>query len=122
MTDGFHLAARLSLSFLWLFTAVTSAFLARDIGYQVLASGGITGTFADVCLYSGSLVDAAIGLWVLSGRKLKPCYLVQLMVIATYTLLLTIIDPGFWTHPFGPLTKNLPLLVLIGGLYAHTRE
>ncbi|MBL1457328.1 MAG: hypothetical protein COA34_005600 [Methylophaga sp.] len=23
------------------------------------------------------------------------------------------IEPGFWIHPFGPLSKNVPLLVMI---------
>ncbi len=120
MTIGINLAARLSLGFLWAFTGITSAFFARDIGYEVLANGGITGILATLSIFSGSVLDVAIGIWLLTGKKLKICYLVQMVVIALYTLLLSVIDPGFWIHPFGPLTKNIPLLVMI--YYLHSKE
>lgn len=40
-------------------------------------------------------------------------------MVLFYSLLLSLIDPGFWGHPFGPLTKNLPVLALI--LLLHQR-
>ena len=117
MTDRMLFYAKLSLSFLWIFTGLTSLFFGREIGYDVLASGGIKGLLADIFLFSGSLLDALLGIWLLAGWKAKLCYLIQLSVIITYSVLLTIIDPSFWLHPFGPLTKNIPLIVLIGILY-----
>lgn len=122
MTTGMHLAARLSLSFLWVFTGITSVFFAKDMAYEVLANGGITSSLADLSIWSGSVLDAVIGIWLLVGWRLKLCYLVQLAVIAAYTLLLTSIDPSFWIHPFGPLTKNVPLLVLIYFLYVKENK
>jgi hypothetical protein len=117
-----HLIARLSLSFLWVFTGITSAFFAKEVGYDVLANGGITGGLADACIIAGSILDMLIGIWLLVGKKLKHCYFVQMAVIAIYSVLLTVIEPGFWLHPFGPLTKNIPLLVLIYILYAAKRH
>lgn len=117
MTSGMYLAARVSLSFVWIFTGITSIFFAKEIGYEVLAGGGIEGTLADVSIWSGGILDGVIGAWLLVGRKLQLCYLVQMIVIVTYTLLLSVIDASFWLHPFGPLTKNIPLLVLIYFLY-----
>jgi len=118
VATGFNLAARLSLGFLWIFTGITSTFFAKDIGYEVLASGGITGSLATLSILSGSVLDVAIGIWLLIGKSLKVCYLVQMVVIALYTLLLTAVEPGYWIHPFGPLTKNVPLLVMIYYLYS----
>lgn len=118
MATGFNLAARLSLGFLWIFTGITSTFFAKDIGYEVLAIGGITGSLATLSILSGSVLDVAIGIWLLIGKSLKVCYLVQMVVIALYTLLLTAVEPGYWIHPFGPLTKNVPLLVMIYYLYS----
>lgn len=112
------LAARLSLAFLWMFTAMTSAFFAREEGFEILAGGGITGYLADFCLYSGSLLDAIIALWLLLGKRLGLCYLIQFWVVIVYSLLLTVIDANFWLHPFGPLTKNIPLLALIYILFS----
>ena len=124
MAFRIELAARLSLSFLWVFTGIVSEFFAQDIGYRVLANGGVTGTLADLSILSGSLLDIMIGVWLLIGKKLPLCYLVQIVVIVSYSLLLTIIEPSYWIHPFGPLTKNIPLLVLIYYLYtqSNTRE
>lgn len=112
-TPKILLASRLSLSLLWLFTAASSFWWGRTIGYEVLAKQEITGPFADLCINAGSLVDAAIGLWLLTAYKLQWCYRAQFIIILSYTILLSFIDPSFWLHPFGPLTKNIPLLVFI---------
>lgn len=112
-TPKILLASRLSLSLLWLFTAASSFWWGRAIGYDVLAKQEITGAFADLCINAGSLVDAVIGLWLLTAYNLQWCYRVQLIIILIYTILLSVIDPSFWLHPFGPLTKNIPLLVFI---------
>jgi hypothetical protein len=45
--------------------------------------------------------------------QLRLCCIVQIVVIVIYTLLLTVIDASMWLHPFGPLTKNLPIIILI---------
>lgn len=122
MNAKIYLAARLSLSFLWLFTGITSEFFAKEIGYDVLANIGITNNVADLVILSGSIVDIAIGIWLLIGKNLTLCYLIQLVTIISYSLLLTVIEPEFWIHPFGPLTKNIPLLVMIYYLYVIERN
>ena len=105
--------ARISLSFLWLFTAATSFWWGRDSGYAILAQQNIHNDFADICINAGSLLDAVIGLWLLTGRRLKWCYGLQIILIVSYSILLSFIAPDFWLHPFGPITKNLPIVVLI---------
>ncbi|MES2825000.1 MAG: DoxX-like family protein [Pseudomonadota bacterium] len=108
-----HYICRLSLSFLWLWTAVTSFWWGRAVGYEVLSQQGIEGVLADVCINAGSLLDAIIGIWLLSNFKMQWCYRIQIILIISYTMLLTIIDASFWLHPFGPLTKNIPILALL---------
>lgn len=108
--------SRLSLAMLWGFTALTSLFWAQDLGYEILAGAEITGAAADVAIVSGSILDTILALWLISGKQLYRCCQVQILVIVIYSVLLTIIDAGFWLHPFGPLTKNIPILVLIGWL------
>ncbi len=111
---------RLSLSFLWLFTAATSFWWGRHIGYDVLAQQHIQGEFADWCINAGSILDALIGIWLLTAYKLKWCYRFQIILIVSYSILLTLIAPGFWFHPFGPITKNIPILALL--LLLHNSE
>lgn len=47
---GVEFIARISLSFLWIFTAATSFWWGRSIGYDVLAQQHIQGNFADLCI------------------------------------------------------------------------
>lgn len=109
--------ARLALAFLWIFTGLTSSLFAPTIGYQLLAEAGINDQMADLLVYGGSLVDIILGIWLLIGKGLRACCHIQIIIIVTYTVLLTLISPVFWLHPFGPLTKNIPILVLIVMLY-----
>lgn len=102
------LICRFSLAFMWLFTAATSVWWGRSIGYDVLAIADIYEEYADFCINAGAALDAIIGFWLLSGRYLDWCYKIQLMVILIYSVLLTIIAPQFWLHPFGPLVKIFP--------------
>ena len=105
--------AQYSLAFLWLFTGFTSIYFAPEVGYQILAKANITGELAAACVYGGGFLDIGLGLWLLFNWHIKTCCNIQILTILSYTLLLSIIAPIFWLHPFGPLTKNLPLLVLI---------
>ncbi|KZN30668.1 hypothetical protein N474_13000 [Pseudoalteromonas luteoviolacea CPMOR-2] len=106
-----------SLVFVWLFTGLTSIFFAPEVGFEILAKAQITGIYADISVYGGGLLDIFLGVWLITQRKLKLCCIAQIATIFIYSLLLTIIDASFWLHPFGPVTKNLPILVLIVWLY-----
>jgi len=122
MSNNVVKLARFSLALLWIFTALSSAFFSPEIGFKVLANAGISGSIAKACLYAGSVLDLLIGLWLISRWQLKKCYLLQVIVIVINSLLLSIIDPSFWLHPFGPLTKNLPILALIYALYCADKD
>ncbi len=102
-----------ALAFLWIFTGLTSIFFSPEIGYQILASASINGLLADVFVYAGGGLDIALGLWLLSSVKRAECCAAQIALIVLYTVLLTFIEPNFWLHPFGPITKNIPIIVLI---------
>lgn len=113
LTPRVKLVCRLSLSVLWLLTAATSFWWGRTIGYDVLAQKNIQGNLADWFINAGSILDATIGLWLLTTYRLTWCYQLQIIVILSYSVLLTLIAPQFWLHPFGPISKNLPILALI---------
>ncbi len=106
-------AAIYSLVFLWVFTGLIAIFFSPDIGYHILASAGIKGTLAKFSVYAGGILDILLGLWLLTSKHIRLCCIVQIAVIAFYTVLLTIIEASFWLHPFGPITKNFPIIVLI---------
>ena len=107
------LLCRWSLSFLWIFTALTSLVWGRDIGYEILSHQHIAGVLADACIIAGSFIDVVFGIWLLTNYHLRLSYKLQIAVILTYSILLSVIEPSFWLHPFGPLTKNIPILALL---------
>ena len=108
---------RYALAFLWGMTALVSLGAGREIGYEVLAGAGITGSLAHLCVYGGAALDLALAIWLLLGAAPRACLRVQALAVLIYTLLLSFIAPAFWLHPFGPLSKNVPLLALIYSQY-----
>ena len=115
--DTLITSAKYSLAFLWIFTGLTSIFFSPDIGYEILSNAKVTGSLADTAIYAGGMLDIILGLWLMTALKTKLCCIVQVTVIVLYTLLLTLIEASFWLHPFGPITKNIPLIVLIAYVY-----
>jgi len=68
---------------------------------------------AHLITIAGSLLDLVVGVWLVSGRaQKKVCYL-QIWTIGIYSVLLTAIAPEYWLDPFGAISKNIPVVVLI---------
>jgi hypothetical protein len=120
--DGLMRAAKYSLAFLWIFTGITSIYFSPEIGYEILARASITGVMADVSIYAGGALDIVIGSWLLTSFRIKLCCIIQVIAIIVYTVLLTYIDANFWLHPFGPITKNIPIIVLIFLIILNNEE
>ena len=115
-------ASKYVLSFLWIFTGITSMFIAPETGYEILAGAQITGLLAELAVYGGGLLDIALGIWILTSYRIDVCCLAQIVVIIIYSLLLTLIAPVFWLHPFGPLTKNFPIIMLIVFIFLQSKK
>ncbi|MEM5552322.1 DoxX-like family protein [Pseudoalteromonas neustonica] len=115
-------ATKYALAFLWIFTGLTSVYFAPDVGSEILAGANIVGLPAKAAIYAGGMLDIALGLWLVTSFKTQVCCLVQVAVIITYTALLTLIDASFWLHPFGPITKNIPIVVLICFLFSENKS
>ncbi len=120
--EKLYKAAIYSLAFLWVFTGLISIYFSPEIGYEILASANITGSMADFSVYAGGALDIVLGLWLLTSVKTKLCCIVQVATIAFYTLILTVVDASFWLHPFGPITKNIPIIVLIIFVYSSSSK
>jgi uncharacterized protein YbjT (DUF2867 family) len=112
---------RVTLAFLWIWTAIVSFGLypVQD-SYALLARVGLHGAAATVALYGAALFDLVLGVLTLAApaRWRRPVWLTQAALIAGYTVLITLFLPEQWLHPYGPISKNLPILALIGLLWA----
>lgn len=105
---------RLSIAFLWLWSGIVSIFFyPHETSFEFLAAAHITGTAAPIMLYGLAIVDIALGLAILVSSRLKPLIIVQIVIIVLYTLIISLTMPEFWLHPFGPILKNIPLLITL---------
>jgi hypothetical protein len=106
-----RLPLRLSIAFVWLVTGIVSAFVSSAEGFRLLAQIGITGPLANVALYGTAYFEIALGLATALGWRLRLLGTIQIVLMLGFTAILTWGIPEMWLHPFGPLTKNIPLLV-----------
>lgn len=103
---------RFAVAVMWVVSGVVSAFvypLAQSL--ELLARTGLTGSVALVALYAASALDVLLGLATLMPWQRRWTYRAQMLVILVYTVIITAYLPEYWAHPYGPVLKNLPLLV-----------
>lgn len=114
-------ALRWSVALLWIWTGIVSLGLypVAD-SLALLARVGLEGVPARVALYGAAALDLALGLATLlvPARRRAPVWAAQLLLVAGYTGLITLFLPEYWLHPYGPISKNLPLLAAIALLWA----
>jgi uncharacterized protein YbjT (DUF2867 family) len=112
---------RVALALMWIWTAAVSFGLYPVPDSQaLLARVGLHGAAAMLALYGAAGLDLVLGVLTLAApaRWRRPVWLAQLALIAGYTLVITFFLPEYWLHPYGPVTKNLPILAVIALLWA----
>lgn len=110
---------RVSIALVWIWTGVVSLGLyPREESYALLARTGTPASLAPLMLNGAAVLDLALGLATLLARRRRLLWLIQMALIALYTLIITFKLPEFWLHPYGPLLKNLPLLAAVYLLYS----
>ena len=112
---------RLSLVAVWLGTAIVSLVEWNGQSRQVLAAAGLVSPAWLVrgLIAGGAAADLVVGiaLWRWPGRA---SYLAALTLMIVMTLAATVLQPGLWLHPLGPLLKNLPIAALLWHLIRRT--
>ena len=104
---------RLSLVFVWLWTAVVSVWELQGQSRELLVAGGVSDTcVANALVLTGAALDAILCLWLLL-RPTRPAYLLALATMVVMTLVATVLSPYLWLHPLGPLSKNIPIAVVL---------
>jgi len=110
---------RLTLAIVWLTTGLLSlGIYPQQESLALLSRMGLHGTPALAALYLGATADITLGVLTLFTHN-KRLWVIQALLISTYTLIISIWLPEFWLHPFGPILKNLPILMLLWLLYHH---
>lgn len=103
---------KLSLAMLWIATGFISAFgYPLESSYALLEQVMGPHFLMPAVLYGAATLDVALGLALLISYRLRAVLTLQIIIIITYSVIITLVMPEFWRHPFGPITKNIPLLV-----------
>jgi hypothetical protein len=105
---------RFSLVAVWLATAAVSLIELNGQSRQVLADAGVTSPswLVHGLIVGGAAADLLVGiaLWRWPGHA---SYITALALMAVMTLAATLLQPGLWLHPLGPLLKNLPIAAML---------
>jgi uncharacterized protein YbjT (DUF2867 family) len=109
---------RFSIAAVWILTAIVSYGLYPvEDSYALLGRSGIPEALQPLMLYGAASFDLALGLGILFLGRRRRLWLAQLALIGFYTVVIAVKLPEFLLHPYGPLTKNLPMLAAIWLLY-----
>ena len=107
---------RLALAIVWFTAAATSlGIYPREDSYAMLARLGITGSAGVLALFGASLCDLVLGVATLACplRWQRRLWQAQIVLILFYSVAIAWALPEYWRHPFGPMVKNLPILVAL---------
>ena len=106
----------------WIWTGIVSLGLypVQD-SLALLERVGLHGALGTVALYGAAALDLLLGVLTLAApaRWRGRVWAAQLALIAGYTVLITLFLPEYWLHPYGPISKNVPLMAAIALLRAR---
>lgn len=99
-----------ALSGFWLLTGIVALVFSAD-ARLVLTGRGVGGALADTIVVVGAVVDIVLGLAVLVGTASAHAARGMIFVTLAYLLGGSVLAPGLWLDPLGPLLKALPALI-----------
>jgi uncharacterized protein YbjT (DUF2867 family) len=103
---------RASIACIWLATGIICLWAVEpEVRYGMLGKSGFSGPIAEVFLDGLCLTEIPLGLATLWGGRISVYMgLIQLILVSSFSFFLLLTQPAEWLHPYGPLTKNIPLL------------
>lgn len=113
---------RASIAFIWLATAIICSTVSAAEGFALLVELGVPVALAPPLMYSVCALEIVIGLMTLFGYRVRLAAQIQLALILGFTAIITLQLPHYWLHPFGPITKNIPLLAATWVMMELERE
>jgi nucleoside-diphosphate-sugar epimerase len=118
-----HPTLRLGLAVVWIGSGLISAFVTPLAhSHALLAALGVHGAMATLVTLGGAALDVALGLaLLLLPRRTRLIGAAQIAVMLLFTVLATTAVPEAWADPFGPLLKNIAVLVATLALMAIGR-
>lgn len=104
---------RVGMALIWVTEGLfPKIFFQQALELDVVAKSGLVPMSPSTFLVLMGLAQAASGVLalVLRGRWLVALLAAQVAALVGLPLLVSWQDPSLWVHPFGPMTKNLPII------------
>lgn len=112
---------RIVLATIWVMTGILSfGIFPQQESLQLLAKVGLHGEVALFALYGSASLDVLLGILTVTLPKIW-LWRIQAALVIVYSILIAIFLPSYWLHPFAPILKNLPILLLLWILHQHQR-
>ena len=110
---------RYTLATVWLVTGVLSmGIFPQSESLALLRNMGLHGELALTALYSSAALDIVLGILTIASPS-PMLWRFQAVLVLGYSIIITIFLPWYWLHPFGPVLKNLPILMLLWLLHKY---
>ncbi|MCT9070617.1 SDR family oxidoreductase [Cupriavidus gilardii] len=107
---------RTAVALVWIVTGIVSLGLYPvEDSYALLARAGVPQALRPLALYGAAGLDLLFGLMCFAPARWRFPWIwaAQAALILGYTVIISVRLPEFWLHPYGPLTKNLPMLAVL---------
>jgi hypothetical protein len=117
-----HWLLRGGMSVIWITEGLFPKILfPQQIEREVVANSRLVPGDPAVFLLNLGVCEVAAGVLtlLLRGRAFRWLLLGQLVALVVLPVVVALQDERLWVHPFGPLTKNVPILVGTWVLYLH---
>jgi uncharacterized protein YbjT (DUF2867 family) len=105
---------RISVAIMWFIAAIVSMGPHPTERSTALLTGiGIPAALADEVLMAAIGVNLTLGILTLLPRRPTWLWSAQILTVLGYTAIISWRLPELWLEPFGPVAKNIPILVLL---------
>ena len=96
----------------WIATGAVSLTAGWKQGLALLADAGLSANGAAAVVAAGAIADILIGCAILYRRAAQYGLYAALILSIAYAAIGTIMLPGLWADPLGPLLKIFPILLI----------
>jgi nucleoside-diphosphate-sugar epimerase len=104
---------RWSVAFMWIIAGFVSLGPRSADGLELLRQVGASATMAPSLLMGAAILDIALGILTLLPRRKPLLWTAQILLVLSYTAIISLFLPELWLEPFGPVAKNVPILALL---------
>jgi hypothetical protein len=104
---------RWSVAFMWIIAGIVSLGPRSADGLELLRQLGASATLAPLLLMGAAISNIALGILTLSPRRKPLLWTAQILLVLVYTAIISVFLPELWLEPFGPVAKNVPILMML---------